>query len=41
MRDARLRLLRAAQAGLERTLTLLGMTAPERMERAETVDATV
>ncbi len=33
VRDARLRLLRAAQAGLARTLTLLGMTAPERMER--------
>lgn len=32
-RAARLRLLRAAQATLERTLTLLGMTAPERMER--------
>ncbi|MGH2487670.1 MAG: arginine--tRNA ligase, partial [Ktedonobacterales bacterium] len=30
---ARLRLLRAAQAGLARTLSLLGMTAPERMER--------
>lgn len=40
VRNARLRLLRAAQAGLERTLTLLGMTAPERMERAETADAT-
>ena len=35
VRAARLRLLRAAQAGLARTLTLLGMTAPERMERAE------
>jgi arginyl-tRNA synthetase len=33
VRDARLRLLRAAQAGLARTLTLLGMNAPERMER--------
>lgn len=33
VRGARLRLLRAAQAGLARTLTLLGMTAPERMER--------
>ena len=33
VRNARLRLLRAAQAGLARTLTLLGMTAPERMER--------
>ena len=32
---AELRLLRAAQAGLARTLTLLGMSAPERMERAE------
>jgi arginyl-tRNA synthetase len=35
VRAARLRLLRAAQAGLARTLTLLGMSAPERMERAE------
>lgn len=35
VRDARLRLLRAAQAGLARTLTLLGMSAPERMERSE------
>jgi arginyl-tRNA synthetase len=35
VRTARLRLLRAAQAGLARTLTLLGMSAPERMERAE------
>ncbi len=35
VRYARLRLLRAAQASLARTLTLLGMTAPERMERAE------
>ena len=35
---ARLRLLRAAQAGLARTLALLGMTAPERMER-ETIEA--
>jgi arginyl-tRNA synthetase len=34
-RLARLKLLRAAQVGLARTLTLLGMTAPERMERAE------
>ncbi|HEX8032372.1 MAG TPA: arginine--tRNA ligase [Ktedonobacterales bacterium] len=41
VRNARLRLLRAAQAGLERTLTLLGMTAPERMERAETAEAAV
>ncbi|WIG57520.1 MAG: Arginyl-tRNA synthetase [Ktedonobacterales bacterium] len=38
VRNARLRLLRAAQAGLARTLTLLGMTAPDRMERAETVE---
>lgn len=35
VRDARLKLLRAAQAGLARTLTLLGMNAPERMEREE------
>jgi arginyl-tRNA synthetase len=35
VRNARLVLLRAAQAGLARTLTLLGMSAPERMERAE------
>ena len=33
VRAARLRLLRAAQVGLARTLTLLGMEAPERMER--------
>ncbi len=33
VRDARLLLLRAAQAGLARILTLLGMEAPERMER--------
>jgi len=39
VRDARLRLLRAAQAGLARTLTLLGMDAPERMER-ESPEAT-
>lgn len=39
VRNARLRLLRAAQAGLARTLTLLGMSAPERMERAEEVPA--
>ena len=32
-RMARLRLLRAGQAGLARTLTLIGMSAPERMER--------
>jgi arginyl-tRNA synthetase len=36
VRDARFVLLRAAQAGLARALTLLGMTAPERMEREET-----
>ncbi|HEX6542217.1 MAG TPA: arginine--tRNA ligase, partial [Ktedonobacterales bacterium] len=30
---ARLRLLRAGQAALARTLTLIGMSAPERMER--------
>jgi arginyl-tRNA synthetase len=35
VRDARLLLLRAAQAGLARTLTLLGMDAPERMEREQ------
>jgi arginyl-tRNA synthetase len=35
VRAARLRLLRAAQAGLARTLTLLGMSAPERMERTD------
>ena len=39
VRAARLRLLRAAQAALARTLTLLGMDAPERMER-ETPEAT-
>ena len=38
---ARLRLLRAAQAGLARTLALLGMTAPERMEREPAETATV
>ena len=32
-RMARLRLLRAGQAALARTLTLIGMSAPERMER--------
>jgi arginyl-tRNA synthetase len=32
---ARLRLMAAARAGLARTLTLLGMDAPERMEREE------
>jgi len=35
VRLARLQLLRAAQVGLARTLTLLGMSAPDRMERAE------
>jgi arginyl-tRNA synthetase len=40
VRNARLRLLRAAQVGLARTLTLLGMSVPERMERAETEDTT-
>jgi arginyl-tRNA synthetase len=35
VRNARLRLLQAAQLGLSRTLNLLGMSAPERMERAE------
>ncbi|MGH2515830.1 MAG: arginine--tRNA ligase [Ktedonobacterales bacterium] len=39
VRAARLRLLRAAQAGLARTLTLLGMDAPERMEREAPVTA--
>lgn len=37
-RMARLRLLRAGQASLARTLTLIGMSAPERMER-ETPEA--
>jgi arginyl-tRNA synthetase len=32
-RMARMRLLRAGQAALARTLTLIGMSAPERMER--------
>jgi arginyl-tRNA synthetase len=41
VRNARLLLLRAAQAGLARTLSLLGMTAPERMERAEPAEATL
>jgi arginyl-tRNA synthetase len=41
VRNARLLLLRAAQAGLARTLSLLGMTAPERMERAEPAEAAV
>lgn len=40
VRYARLRLLRAAQAGLARTLSLLGMVAPERMERAEATAST-
>lgn len=40
VRDARLLLMRAAQAGLARTLALLGMTAPDRMERADTPPAT-
>jgi arginyl-tRNA synthetase len=35
VRAARFKLLRAAQIGLARTLTLLGMTAPERMEHEE------
>jgi arginyl-tRNA synthetase len=35
VRDARLLLLRAAQAGLARILTLIGMGAPERMAKAE------
>ncbi|HUY77562.1 MAG TPA: arginine--tRNA ligase [Ktedonobacterales bacterium] len=39
VRLARLQLLRAAQVGLARTLTLLGMSAPDRMERAEATDA--
>jgi len=34
-RNARLCLLQAAQLGLARTLSLLGMSVPERMERAE------
>lgn len=38
VRNARLRLLRAAQLGLARTLSLLGMSVPERMERAEVED---
>jgi len=33
VRMARLRLLRAGQAALARALTLIGMSAPERMER--------
>jgi arginyl-tRNA synthetase len=39
-RNARFVLLRAAQAGLARTLTLIGMTAPERMAREETPSPT-
>jgi arginyl-tRNA synthetase len=35
VRNARLRLMAAARAGLARTLGLLGMDAPERMEREE------
>ena len=38
VRMARLRLLRAGQAALARALTLIGMSAPERMER-ETPEA--
>jgi arginyl-tRNA synthetase len=38
VRMARMRLLRAGMAGLARTLTLIGMSAPERMER-ETPEA--
>ena len=38
VRYARLTLLEAAQVGLARTLTLLGMSAPERMERVESPD---
>lgn len=36
---ARLKLMSAARAGLARTLTLLGMDAPERMEREEREEA--
>jgi arginyl-tRNA synthetase len=36
---ARLRLMAAARLGLARTLALLGMDAPERMERDEAADA--
>lgn len=39
VRGARLKLLRAAQIGLARTLTLLGMSAPQRMEREEPASA--
>jgi arginyl-tRNA synthetase len=38
-RNARLSLLQAAQLGLSRTLSLLGMSVPERMERAEIGEA--
>ncbi|HEX9067663.1 MAG TPA: arginine--tRNA ligase [Ktedonobacterales bacterium] len=38
-RLARLHLLRAGQIGLARALQLIGMHAPERMDRAETPDA--
>lgn len=41
VRNARLRLLRAAQVGLARTLTLLGMEAPQRMEREESQAVTI
>ena len=37
VRNARLRLMAAARTGLARTLGLLGMDAPERMERDEAV----
>lgn len=37
---ARLRLMDAARVGLARTLALLGMDAPERMEREEPVETT-
>ncbi len=36
VRNARLRVLQSARLGLARTLSLLGMSAPERMERADT-----
>jgi arginyl-tRNA synthetase len=39
VRHARLRLMAAARAGLARTLGLLGMAAPERMERDEATAA--
>ena len=38
VRNARLRLLQAAQLGLARTLSLLGMSVPERMERADSTE---